>query len=123
MARGKALGWLIAPLVVLSAAAYAAADYVRAAGFVVRAAGMHGYARTLADLGVGSVRDERLTIPWRGGELPARWYHPARTSDRPILLVPGVHAAGVDEPRLDGVARNLAGMGHPVLSVGLPDLA
>ena len=114
---------MAAPLVILAACGYAASDYVRAAGFVVRAAGMHGYARTIADLGVDAVRDERLTVPWRGGELPARWYHPSRVSDRPILLVPGVHADGVDEPRLDGFARNLAGMGHPVLSIGLTDLA
>jgi dienelactone hydrolase len=37
--------------------------------------------------------------------------------------VPGIHASGVDEPRLIGFARDLASMGHPVLTVGPPDLA
>jgi dienelactone hydrolase len=37
--------------------------------------------------------------------------------------VPGVHAAGIDEPRLVGFARDLAAMGHPVVTVELPDLA
>ena len=40
-----------------------------------------------------------------------------------FLLVPGVHASGVDEPRLIGFARDLASMGHPVVTVGPPDLA
>jgi dienelactone hydrolase len=38
-------------------------------------------------------------------------------------VVPGVHAAGIDEPRLIGFARDLAALGHPVLTVELPDLA
>ncbi len=66
---------------------------------------------------------ERLTVATREGDMPARRYLPAMPSKRSILLVPGVHATGVDEPRLDDLARNLAGMGHPVLSIGPPDLA
>ena len=108
---------------VLLAAVFAADDYIRAAEFVIRASGMQGLPRRLADLGMQPVRDERLTVPSRGGDLPARRYHPRLPSERPILLVPGVHAAGVDEPRLDGFARNLAALGHPVVSVGPPDLA
>jgi dienelactone hydrolase len=119
----KALLLLAALAALVSAAAFASADYLSAAGFVVRAAGMEGVARTLADARISPVQDTRLTVPWRGGVLPARLYQPRANGARPILLVPGVHAAGVDEPRLDGFARNFAGMGHPVLSVGLPDLA
>ena len=103
--------------------AVASRDYARAAGFVIRAAEMRGLARSVADYGIEPVGDARLTIPSRSGDLPARRYLAAGVSAPPILLVPGVHADGVDEPRLDGFARNLAGMGHPVLSVGLPDLA
>ena len=62
-------------------------------------------------------------IPWRGGTLRSRAYQPYRESGRGILLVPGVHAAGIDEPRLVGFARDIAAMGHPVLTVELPDLA
>ena len=61
-------------------------------------------------------------VPWRGGELRARTYRPARQAGRPILLVPGVHAAGIDEPRLIGFARDIAATGHPVLTIELPDL-
>jgi dienelactone hydrolase len=84
---------------------------------------MHGPARrvaawnttTVTVLGEGSV-------PWRGGALRSRPYRPSAQSGRGILLVPGVHAAGIDEPRLVGFARDLAAMGHPVLTVELPDL-
>jgi dienelactone hydrolase len=119
----KPLLWGAALLCVLGIGTYAAADFASAAGFVVRAAGMQGVARTLADTRREPVHDSRLTVPWRGGTLSARLYSPLNASARPILLVPGVHAAGVDEPRLDGFARNFAGMGHSVLSVELPDLA
>ena len=121
--RRRIIAWVAILAIALAAGSCAAADYVRATGFVIRAAGMQGWARRVGDLGTDPVHEERLTVPWRGGSLPARLYRPSPISQRPILLVPGVHAAGVDEPRLDGFARNLATMGHPVLSVGLPDLA
>jgi dienelactone hydrolase len=124
MARSRrTIAWIAIPSLAVASAVYAGGDYIRAAGFVIRAAGMQGVARTVADLGIEAVRDTRLTVPSRAGDLPARLYEPAQASERPIMLVPGVHAAGVDEPRLDGFARNLAGMGHRVLSLGLPDLA
>lgn len=103
--------------------AWAADDYLRAAAFVIRAAGLQGLARTAADSATVAVREQRLPVPTRAGDVPARVYVPANATERRILLVPGVHAGGVDEPRLDGFARNLAAMGHPVLTVGPPDLA
>ena len=42
-----------------------------------------------------------------------------RVTARPILLVPGVHASGIDEPRLVGFARELRAMGHPVVTAEL----
>ena len=38
------------------------------------------------------------------------------------MVVPGLHAAGVEEPRLDRLSRRLAGEGVTVLSLPLPDL-
>ena len=98
-------------------------DYIRASAFVVKAAGMHGLARTAADWEAGDVAENERRIPWRNGVLAARTYLPARTRGRVFLLVPGVHASGVDEPRLIGFARDLAAMGHAVVTVGPPDLA
>lgn len=97
---------------------------MRGAGFVVRAAGMQGPARTVSSWNTTTVTAMSVTpISWRGGTLKSRAYQPYRATERGILLVPGVHAAGIDEPRFVGFARDIAATGHPVLTVELPDLA
>ena len=111
------------PLLALVAGYFAAHDYVRGASFVVQAAGMQGIARTVAEWETREVTEQALTIPSRAGILPARKYLPRGAPRRPFLLVPGVHASGVDEPRLSAFARDLASVGHPVVTVGPPDLA
>jgi dienelactone hydrolase len=120
-ARGKAVS-AAAALLVLAGAVVAANPYLRAASFVVQAAGIEGYARTASRLQTGEVDERALTIPWRGGQLRARLYTPRGRSDRTMLLVPGVHAAGVDEPRLVQFARDLASVRHTVLTAELTDL-
>jgi dienelactone hydrolase len=97
-------------------------DYVEAVAFVVRAAGMQGFARSAAALEADAVTESDLTIPWRGGQLRARTYRPAGGSGTPILLVPGVHAGGIGEPRLIKFAKDIAAAGHPVTTAELPDL-
>ena len=42
---------------------------------------------------------------------------------RVVLLVPGVHAMGIDEPRLTGLSNELAATGLGVVTMELPDLA
>lgn len=119
----RALAIFLAALCLLLIAALAARAHRRAAAFVVLAAGMDGPARRVAAWHTTAVHPVQVPpLRWRGGTLRARAYQPLRASGRGILLVPGVHAAGIDEPRLVGFARNLAGMGHPVLTVELPDL-
>ncbi len=110
------------PLVLVAAGVAATHDYVNGAAFVVQAAGMHGLVRTLAEWDSEAVSEQPLRIPWRGGELTARSYVPAKRTGRLILLVPGVHAAGIAEPRLVGFARDIASMGHPVVTAQLDDL-
>jgi dienelactone hydrolase len=107
---------------VLLAGTAAAHDYIEAAAFVVRAAGMQGLARSAAALEADQVTDSELTIPWRGGQLRARLYRPDGGGGTPILLVPGVHAGGIDEPRLIKFAKDVASTGHPVTTAELPDL-
>jgi dienelactone hydrolase len=103
-------------------AVWASNGYLRAAAFVVQAAGMEGAARRAASLETNAYDERLLTVPWRGGQLRARLYAPRGRSDRAMLLVPGVHAAGVDEPRLVQFARDLASVRHTVLTVELDDL-
>jgi dienelactone hydrolase len=85
---------------------------------------MQGTARTVAEWNTTGVTAMSVKpIPWRGGTLKSRAYQPYRATGRGILMVPGVHAAGIEEPRLVGFARDIAATGHPVLTVELPDLA
>jgi dienelactone hydrolase len=124
MSRGRKLFAIVLVPPTLVLALYAGAhDYVEAAAFVVRAAGMQGVARTAAALEAETVSETAAAIPWRGGQLRGRVYTPADVTGRAILLVPGVHAAGIDEPRLINFAREIAASGHPVVTAELPDLA
>ncbi|MBW8862970.1 MAG: hypothetical protein JF601_11480 [Acidobacteria bacterium] len=117
--RTKAAGIIAAALLL---GAWASNGYLRATAFVVQASGMQGYARTVASVETGRFDERALTIPWRGGQMRARLYIPHGSSDRAMLLVPGVHAAGVDEPRLVQFARDLASVNHTVLTAELIDL-
>ena len=117
--RTKASGIVAAALLL---GAWASNGYLRATAFVVQASGMQGYARTVASVETGRFDERALTIPWRGGQLRARLYIPHGSSDRAMLLVPGVHGAGVDEPRLVQFARDLASVNHTVLTAELIDL-
>ena len=121
--RRLAIAVLLTPLVLFLLVYVAFHDYVRGSAFVVKAAGMQGVARTLADWQSVAVTVARTEIAWRQGRLPARSYTPARRSGRTFLLAPGVHASGVDEPRLVGFATDLAAMGHVVVTIGPPGLA
>jgi len=121
MRRSRVAGVLV--LAILVALVFAARFYLRGAAFVVQAAGIDGAARTATRWYATDVTvSDRAPVPWRAGALRARAYRPSRQAGRPILLVPGVHASGIDEPRLVGFARDIAATGHPVLTVELPDL-
>jgi dienelactone hydrolase len=121
--RGRLAYSLALTSLLLVASYFVLHAYVRGSAFVIKASGMQGAARTVAEWEAGEVTEERLEMPWRGGVLPARKYLPRGTRHRPFLLIPGVHASSVDEPRLIGFARDLASLGHPVLTAGPPDLA
>ena len=119
----KRLLVVLGAIVALPLLVYVAAHrYFEAAAFVIRAAGMHGVVRSAAALEAGSVAMTETTIPWREGALRARTYTPSKITGRPILLVPGVHAGGIAEPRLITFAGELAATGHQVVTTELPDL-
>jgi hypothetical protein len=123
MRRGRKVALLLGlAIFLLVAGGVAANDHLRAAAFVVQAAGMQGPARRAARLETNAFDERALTIPWRDGQLRGRLYTPRGASDRAMLLVPGVHAAGVDEPRLMQFARDLASVRHTVLTAELADL-
>ena len=103
--------------------AYVGAPYARAASFIVRAAGLGGAAEEFANRRARKVVVQpRHQVPTRYGDVPARMYVPDGTSRRTVLLVPGIHSMGIEEPRLTALADDLAGAGVKVMAMALPDL-
>lgn len=96
---------------------------LRGLSFVVRAAGLHGAAAdSLARFGTGAFTVTDLSVPTRHGPVRGRLYQPDQRKGRLIVLTSGVHAAGIDEPRLVKLAEDLAMGGQPVLTPEPPDL-
>ncbi|WP_233262140.1 dienelactone hydrolase family protein [Vitiosangium sp. GDMCC 1.1324] len=107
----------------LLAALLAVPHYLRGLSLVARAAGMKGgLAEHLAHWGTGPFREEEIQVPSRHGPLRTRVFRPEHPHGRTVLLIPGVHAGGIDEPRLVQFARILAAGGLTVLTPELPDL-
>ena len=114
---------LLLVVVLLALGAWAAVPYVRAASLVIRAAGLHGpWLDRLGAFQNGPVATRDATIQARGGTMRVRIYEPATRRARTVLLTGGVHAKGIDEPRLMKLARDLAVAGTPVVTAEIDDL-
>lgn len=110
-------------MVVLVALIIWGPSYFRGLSLVVRAAELDGWLKTIAASGASPyVTDPPATIDTRHGPVPMRIYRPARRITRTALLTPGVHAMGIDEPRLKSLAGDLAETGIAVVTIALPDL-
>jgi dienelactone hydrolase len=120
--RRRILTFLVAPLAAVALLVFAGYDYVRGTAFLLQAANIQGKARTFAEWHTVAVSESESTIPWRDGTLRARVYRPTDIDGPPTLLVPGVHAGGIDEPRLVQFAKDVASMGRIVVTTELPDL-
>ena len=120
MRRRSIVALVLAVLVI--AGARAGMHYQRGAALVIEAAGIRGWSEQVARLNAHRYRVTAARVPTRHGTLAARLYAPDDRFNRIVALFPGVHAAGIDEPRLEGFAREIAERGVAVLSVELPDL-
>lgn len=98
----------------------------RPAGHHARAASLLlSFADTRSPADARGVTDERITFPSRTGRVAARLYAPAgrRTTYPGVVLVHGVHHAGVDEPRLERFARAVAASGIVVMTPAVAELS
>ncbi len=121
--RSRRLLVALITLIVIGALVYVATPYVRAAGFIVRAAKIGGRAEAFArDHAYAVTRQPRHSIPTRYGDVSAQLYRPATTIRRTVLLIPGIHSMGIEEPRLTALANDLAATGIQVMAMALPDL-
>ena len=105
------------------AGAYAASPYARAASLIVRAANLGGRAEAFANEHAYTVtRQARHMVPSRYGEVPGQFYVPDTAVKRTVMLIPGIHSMGIEEPRLTALAEDLAATGIRVMAMALPDL-
>ena len=113
----------VGAVLVIAGVAFVARPYARAAALVIRAAGVGGRPASLANAEARAVtRRPRHGVPSRYGEVAAQLYVPDGGSRRSVLLVPGIHSMGIEEPRLTALAEDLAGAGLNVMAMALPDL-
>lgn len=114
--------WIVLGAAALVAAGVLVGPYVRAASLVVRAGDLEGWIRLAAGLTTQDVETEDLTIATRHGRIRARAYRPSRRARSAVLLATGVNPAGIDEPRLRRLARELAATGVLIVTPELPGL-
>lgn len=108
---------------VVVAAGWAAAPYVSALALVMDLSGREVAGRSWLPVRLYEVERADITLPTRHGPVTARRLWPqGRTPRGTLVVVPGVHAGGVDEPRLAALTQRLAADGFSVVSLPLPDL-
>ncbi len=121
--RSRRLLVLLLVGVTLAGGAYLAAPYARAASLIVRAANLGGRVEDFAERHAYAVTKEpRHMVTTRYGEVPAQFYTPQTTVARTVMLIPGIHSMGIEEPRLTALAHDLAAAGVRVMAMALPDL-
>src|SRR5262245_31354596 len=96
--------------------------YVTSAALLLDLAGSDNWVRRVLPVRLEDVTVEDVSVPTRHGDVAARVYRPSSGGTRSVAVFPGVHAGGVDEPRLVALTRRLAASGATVLSVPPPDL-
>jgi acetyl esterase/lipase len=78
--------------------------------------------RLLQPIAALPVTSTTLTIPSSAGRVEARLYTPTAAPNAPgLILIPGIHYLGMDEPRLVSFARSMSACGLRVLTPELPD--
>ena len=121
MARRFSL--LAAGLIVAAAAVLPARRGLHGLTLVVRAADLHGIGRRLADFDTVPIQERLTDIPAGAGSIRARVYAPIARQRQAVLLVSGLHPAGIDEPRLVALARKLAEANVTVVTPDIEELA
>ena len=117
----RSFRWAVVAIALVMLGAMAR-PYVHGLSFVIRAADVHGRLRRAADLDTMAEREREIAIPTARGTLRARLYEPSQ-SHRAALLVSGLHPAGIDEPRLVGLARQLSANGIAIVTPDIPELS
>lgn len=119
--RGKR--WLTAGLGGLFVATLlVAAPYAATLAFLLDVSGQAPQLRRWIPARMQSVSTRDGDIPTRHGLLRVRVYEPEAAPARTVVIFPGIHGGGVEEPRLARLCRQLASTGPRVVCAPLPEL-
>ena len=121
--RARRLLTLLLVIAAVAGAALIARPYLHGIAFVVRAADVQGAARRAADYDTVRVSTRDISIPTRRGPMKARLYEPAGGHTRAALLTSGLHASGIDEPRLVRLAQQISASHIAVVTPDIPELS
>jgi pimeloyl-ACP methyl ester carboxylesterase len=122
--RGTRKRWrlfVIAALLSLALIVWLGQPWISGAALLADLSGAAGWGRRLLPVRLHAVTSADIAIPTRHGAVAARITRAAR-SMRTVVVFPGVHSGGVDEPRLAALTARLAATGATVVSVPLPEL-
>jgi pimeloyl-ACP methyl ester carboxylesterase len=111
-------------LLLIGGLAYISLPYLRATALLLRVSNMQGTAGSFASAFSYTVaKAAPHSVPTRQGGVPAQFYRPSENArGRTLLLIPGIHSMGINEPRLAALADDLAAGGYLVMTLALPDL-
>jgi pimeloyl-ACP methyl ester carboxylesterase len=111
-------------LVLVGGLAYISLPYLRATALLIRVSKMQGTAGSFASaFSYPVTKAAPHRVPTRQGEVPAQFYRPSKHArGRTLMLIPGIHSMGINEPRLAALANDLAAGGYLVMTLALPDL-
>lgn len=121
--RARRLLALLVIVVAFVGATLIGRPYIHGASFVLRAAEVQGTVRRIADFDTVAVSERLIDIPTRRGPMRGRLYEPAGGHRRAALLTSGLHASGIDEPRLVRLARQIAASDIAVVTPDIPELS
>jgi len=112
----------VTAVLIAAIATLASWPYVLAASFIIRGVALGGWLERGARTMTSSVIEQSEVVPTRHGSIRARLYRPTGSPARAALLVGGVNPAGIDEPRLIHLAREVAAGGWAIVTPELSDL-
>jgi dienelactone hydrolase len=115
--------WLVTAVALAVWSAFVSQPFVRGLSLVVRGAEVPGLARGFSGVGTVPFRERVIAVPLRQGSVRGRLYLPLSATRQTVLLVPGVQIAGMDDPRIVLLARELARSQVNVLTPDLPELS
>ena len=122
MSARRTARWVFGACLLIGAGWLVVMPYVTSAAFVLDLSGKTTWVRRVMPVRLRAVSTRDFTVDTRHGPVAVRLYQPDRAVRPSVIVMPGVHAGGINEPRLDAFARRLATTGTPVLSLPLPDL-